>query len=129
MVNPNPDESEFLQFLKYDMSLETENNFMPVIIKALLESGLGYFENDPNRPYMQRPPILSTEEMYATLTEAQKITPGWRFDAKEAVDSVEKSMEKYVSVSNGFGLTLEFMPGEIPEMLKICQEQISISNK
>ena len=129
MVNPTPDKADFMQFLKYDMTSESKSNFMPVIIKSLLESGLGYSRKG-KRPYMKSPPILSAEEMYTILTEAQDIGPGWQFDAKEAVESVRIFMKPFVSVSpNGFGLTLEFSASEIPEMLKICEDAINQSKK
>jgi hypothetical protein len=101
---------------------------MPVIIKALLESGLGYSKKT-KRPYMKNPPILSAEEMYTILTEAQDIGPGWQFDAKEAVESVRIFMKDFVSVGGGFGLTLEFSASEIPEMLKMCEDAINQSKR
>ena len=43
---------------------------------------------------MKYPPILSAEEMYTILTEAQQdMGPGWKFDAKEAVESVRVFMK------------------------------------
>ena len=118
-----------MQFLKYDMTSQSKSNFMPVIIKALLESGLGY-SKETKRPYMQTPPVLSAEEMYTILTEAQQdMGPGWKFDAKEAVESVRIFMQDFVSVSGGFGLTLEFSASEIPEMLKICEDAINQSKR
>ena len=128
MVNPTPDKSDFMQFLKYDMTSESKSNFMPVIIKSLLESGLVYSRKG-KRPYMKSPPILSAEEMYTILTEAQDIGPGWQFDAKEAVESVRIFMKDFVSVGGGFGLTLEFSASEIPEMLKICEDAINQSKR
>ena len=129
MVNPIPKKSDFMQFLKYDMTSQSKTNFMPVIIKALLESGLGY-SKETNQPYMQTPPVLSAEEMYTILTEAQQdMGPGWKFDAKEAVESVRIFMQDFVSVSSGFGLTLEFSASEIPEMLNICEDAINQSKR
>ena len=128
MINPTPDKSDFMQFLKYDMTSESKSNFMPVIIKSLLESGLGYSRKG-KRPYMKSPPTLSAEEMYTILTEAQDIGPGWQFDAKEAVESVRIFMKDFVSVGGGFGLTLEFSASEIPEMLKICEDAINQSKR
>ena len=129
MVNPTPNKSNFMQFLKYDMTSQSKSNFMPVIIKALLESGLGYSKKT-KRPYMKNPPVLSAEEMYTILTEAQQdMGPGWKFDAKAAVESVRVFMKDFVSVSSGFGLTLEFSASEIPEMLKICEDAINQSKR
>ena len=129
MVNPTPRKSNFMQFLKYDMTSQSKSNFMPVIIKALLESGLGYWKKT-KRPYMKYPPILSAEEMYTILTEAQQdMGPGWKFDAKEAVESVRVFMKDFVSVGSGFGLTLEFSASEIPEMLNICEDAINQSKR
>jgi hypothetical protein len=118
-MNSNP--SLFLQFVKHDMVQETNNNYQPVIIKALVESG---FEGEI-RSRMAKPPFLSIEEMHKKLTQANLGKPD--FDVQEAVKTAIRSLKPFVSVSpTAFGLRLEFSAAEIPEILEICEREISL---
>jgi hypothetical protein len=114
--------SKFLQFVKNDVTKE-KNNYSAVIIKALIESG---FDDKiiagKSLPYMAKPPISSAEEIHKKLTHANLKKPN--FDAKEAVESVRSILKPFVG--GEFGLTLEFSASEIPEILKICEQEISL---
>ena len=123
-VNPDPSNSSFLQFVKFDMTRET-NNYQAVIIKALIESGF----NDEIRAGTSRPRItksqeLPPEEIHKKLTQANLEKPD--FDVNEAVKIAKQSLGPFVSFSTSFSLTLEFSASEIPEILKICEQEISL---
>ena len=124
-VNPDPRNSSFLQFVKFDMTLET-NNYQAVIIKALIESGFNdEIRAGTSRPSMANPPVLSVEEIHKKLTQANLEKPD--FDVNEAVKIAQQSsLEPFVSFSTSFSLTLEFSASEIPEILKICEQEISL---
>ena len=123
-MNPDPRNSSFLQFIKFDMTRET-NNYQAVIIKALIESGFNdEIRAGTSRPYMANPPVLSVEEIHKKLTQANLEKPD--FDVNEAVKIAQQSLEPFVSFSTSFSLTLEFSASEIPEILKICEQEISL---
>ena len=117
--------SSFLQFVKNDMTKE-KNNYHAVIIKALIESGF----NDDIRdgkipPYTAKPPILSIKEIHEKLTQSNLKKPN--FDSNESAKSTLSILKPFVSVgSEMFSLTLEFSGKEIPEILKICEQEISL---
>ena len=123
-VNPDPRNSSFLQFVKFDMTLET-NNYQAVIIKALIESGF----NDEIRAGTSRPRITksqesSYEEIHKKLTQANLEKPD--FDVNEAVKIAQQSLGPFVSFTTSIQLTLEYSASEIPEILKICEQEISL---
>lgn len=121
----NHNSSPFLQFVKNDMIKETKNNYQPVIIKALIESGLNEIKNGKSRSYMAKPPTLSTEEIHEKLIQAN--IDNSDFDVETAVKTAIPLLKQFVSISStGFGLTLEFNAHEIPEILKICEQDISL---
>ena len=123
-VNPDPSNSSFLQFVKFDMTLET-NNYQAVIIKALIESGFNdEIRAGTSRPRITKPQELPVEEIHKKLTQANLEKPD--FDVNEAVKIAQQSLEPFVSFSTSFSLTLEFSASEIPEILKICEQEISL---
>jgi hypothetical protein len=100
-----------------------KNNYSAVIIKALIESGFDdKIRAGKSPPYMAKPPVSSPEEIHKKLTQANLKKPN--FDAKEAVESVRSILKPFVG--GEFGLTLEFNASEIPEILKICDQEISV---
>ena len=114
--------SKFLQFVKNDVTKE-KNNYLAVIIKELIESGFNdEIKAGKSRPYMAYPPVSPVEEIHKKLTQANLKKPN--FDAKEAVESVRSILKPFVG--GEFGLTLEFNASEIPEILKICEQEISL---
>jgi hypothetical protein len=117
--------SSFPQFVKNDMTKEN-NNYAAVIIKALIESGFNdEIKAGKSTPYMAKPPILSAEEIYKKLTQSNLKKPN--FDANESLKSTLSILKPFVSVgSEMFSLTLEFNAKEIPEILRICEHEISL---
>ena len=123
-VNPDPRNSSFLQFVKFDMTRET-NNYQAVIIKALIESGFNdEIRAGTSRPSMANPPVSSAEEIHKKLTQANLEKPD--FDVNEAVKIAQQSLEPFVSFTTSIHLTLEYSASEIPEILKICEQEISL---
>ena len=123
-VNPDPSNSSFLQFVKFDMTLET-NNYQAVIIKALIESGFNdEIRAGTSRPYAANPQELPVEEIHKKLTQANLEKPD--FDVNEAVKIAKQSLEPFVSFTTSIHLTLEFSASEMPEILKICEQEISL---
>ena len=117
--------SKFLQFVKNDVTKE-KNNYLAVIIKALIESGFNdEIKAGKSTPYMANPPVLSAEQIHKKLTQSNLKKPN--FDANESVKSTLSVLKPFVSVSSEmFSLTLEFSAKEIPEILKICEQEISL---
>ena len=118
-------ESKLLKFVKNDLVHEN-NNYSAIIIKALIESG---FNDDvrsgKSSPYAANPPVLPTEEIHKKLTQSNLKKPN--FDANESAKSTLSILKPFVSVSSEmFSLTLEFSAKEIPEILKICEQEISL---
>ena len=123
-VNPDPRNSSFLQFVKFDMTRET-NNYQAVIIKALIESGFNdEIRAGTSRPRITKPPELPVEEIHKKLTQANLEKPD--FDVNEAVKIAQQSLEPFVSFTTSIQLTLEYSASEIPEILKICEQEISL---
>ena len=123
-VNPDPRNSSFLQLVKFDMTRET-NNYQAVIIKALIESGFNdEIRAGTSRPYAANPPVSSAEEIHKKLTQANLEKPD--FDVNEAVKIAQQSLGPFVGFSTSFSLTLDFNASEIPEILKICEQEISL---
>jgi len=141
MVNPDPKLSSLLQFIKYDMTRE-KNNYQAVIIKTLIENGF----DDKIRagtvaPYAAKPLVASVEEVRKKLTQANLEKSN--FNVNEATKSALFSLKPFVTGSALYGendiptrpertaerrisLTLEFSASEIPEILKICNQEISL---
>ena len=116
--------SKFLQFVKNDVTKE-KNNYLAVIIKELIESGFNdEIRAGKSRPYMAQPPVSSVEEIHKKLTQANLKKPN--FDAKEAVESVRSILLPFAGGGSKFSLTLIFSASEIPEILKICEQEISL---
>ena len=123
-MNPDPRNSSFLQFVKFDMTRET-NNYQAVIIKALIESGVDYEIRDgTSRPRITKSQELPVEEIHKKLTQANLEKPD--FDVNEAVKIAQQSLEPFVSFTTSIHLTLEYSASEIPEILKICEQEISL---
>ena len=123
-VNPDPRNSSFLQFVKFDMTRET-NNYQAVIIKALIESGFNdEIRAGTSRPRITKPQELPVEEIHKKLTQANLEKPD--FDVNEAVKIAQQSLEPFVSFTTSIHLTLEFSASEMPEILKICEQEISL---
>jgi hypothetical protein len=117
--------SSFLQFVKNDM-IKENNNYAAVIIKALIESGFNdEIKAGKSTPYMANPPVLSTEQIHEKLTQSNLKKPN--FDSNESAKSTLSILKPFASVgSEMFSLTLEFNAKEIPEILKICEQEISL---
>jgi len=117
--------SSFPQFVKNDM-IKENNNYSAVIIKALIESGFNdEIKAGKSTPYMANPPVLSTEEIHKKLIQSNLKKPN--FDANESAKYALSILKPFVSVSSEmFSLTLEFSAKEIPEILKICDQEISL---
>ena len=117
--------SKFLQFVNNDVTKE-KNNYLAVIIKALIESGFNdEIKAGKSTPYMANPPVLSAEQIHKKLTQSNLKKPN--FDANESAKSTLSILKPFVSVSSEmFSLTLEFSAKEIPEILKICEQEISL---
>ena len=117
--------SKFLQFVNNDVTKE-KNNYLAVIIKALIESGFNdEIKAGKSTPYMANPPVLSTEQIHEKLTQSNLKKPN--FDSDESAKSTLSILKPFVSVnSEMFSLTLEFNAKEIPEILKICEHEISL---
>ena len=114
--------SKFMQFVKNDVTKE-KNNYLAVIIKELIESGFNdEIRAGKSRPYMAQPPVSSVEEIHKKLTHANLKKPN--FDAKEAVESVRSILLPFAGGESKFSLTLIFSASEIPEILKICEQEI-----
>ena len=117
--------SKFLQFVNNDVTKE-KNNYLAVIIKALIESGFNdEIKAGKSAPHMANPPVLSFEEIHKKLTQSNLKKPN--FDSNESAKSTLSILKPFVSVgSEMFSLTLEFNAKEIPEILKICEQEISL---
>jgi hypothetical protein len=118
--------SSFLQFVKNELPKE-KNNYAAVIIKELIESGFDdEIREGKRQPYLAKPPISPTEEIHKKLTHANLKKPN--FDANEAAKSTLSILKPFVSVgqSKVYSLTLEFNATSIPEILKICDQEISL---
>ena len=69
--------------------------------------------------------IDELQEIHEKLTQSNLKKPN--FDANEAAKSTLSILKPFVSVgSEMFSLTLEFSGKEIPEILKICDQEISL---
>ena len=117
--------SSFPQFVKNDM-IKENNNYSAVIIKALIESGFNdEIKAGKSTPYMANPPVLSTEQIHKKLIQSNLKKPN--FDSNESAKYALSILKPFVSVSSEmFSLTLEFSAKEIPEILKICEQEISL---
>jgi hypothetical protein len=117
--------SKLLQFVKNDLVHE-KNNYSAIIIKALIESGFNdEIRSGKSSPYAANPPVLSTEEIHKKIIQANLGTPN--FDVNDAVNISMPILKPFVTISsNAFSLTLEFNAKEIPEILKICDQKISL---
>ena len=117
--------SSFPQFVKNDM-IKENNNYAAVVIKALIESGFNdEIKAGKSAPYMANPPVLSAEEIHKKLTQSNLKKPN--FDANESAKYALSILKPFVSASSEmFSLTLEFSAKEIPEILKICEQEISL---
>ena len=115
----------FPQFVRNDM-IKENNNYAAVIIKALIESGFNdEIKAGKSTPYMANPPVLSAEEIHKKLTQSNLKKPN--FDANESAKYALSMLKPFVSAnSEMFSLTLEFSAKEIPEILKICEQEISL---
>lgn len=124
-MNATPNHSSFLQFVKYDLTRE-QNNYSAVIIKALIESGFDHkIRVGKSKPYMAKPPILSVKEIYKKLKQSnfKKLN----FDVTKAVKSTLFFLRPFVyGGPEKYCLTLEFSAREIPTLLKICNQKISL---
>ena len=117
--------SSFLQFVKYDLTRE-QNNYSAVIIKALIESGFDHkIRAGKFKPYMAKPPMLSVKEIYKKLTQSN--SEKLNLDAVKTVKSTLSFLRPFVSGGpEKYCLTLEFSAREIPTLLKICNQKISL---
>ena len=121
----NPNRSSFLQFVKYDLTRE-QNNYSAVIIKALIESGFDHkIWVGKSKPYMAKPPMLSVKQIYKKLTQSN--SEKLNLDAVKTVKSTLSFLRPFVSGGpEKYCLTLEFSATEIPTLLKICNQKISL---
>ena len=117
--------SSFPQFVKNDM-IKENNNYAAVVIKALIESGFNdEIKAGKSTPHMANPPVLSTEQIHKKLIQSNLKKPN--FYANESAKYALSILKPFVSVSSEmFSLTLEFSAKEIPEILKICEQEISL---
>ena len=117
--------SAFLQFVKNDITKE-KNNYAAVSIKTLIESGLNdEMKEGKSELAMAKPPICTGEEIYEKLIQSNSTKPN--FDAKGALESVRSLLSPFAGVGHGScSLTLEFNAKEIREILKICEQEISL---
>ena len=124
-MNATPNHSSFLQFVKYDLTRE-QNNYSAVIIKALIESGFDHkIRVGKSKPYMAKPPILSVKEIYKKLTQSN--SEKLNLDAVKTVKSTLSFLRPFVyGGPEKYCLTLEFSATEIPTLLKICNQKISL---
>ena len=106
--------------------IKENNNYAAVIIKALIESGFNdEIKAGKSTPYMANPPVLSTEQIHEKLIQSNLKKPN--FDSDESAKSTLSILKPFVSVnSEMFSLTLEFNAKEIPEILRICEHEISL---
>ena len=124
-MNTTPNHSSFLQFVKYDLTRE-QNNFSAVIIKELIESGFDHkIRTGKSKPYMAKPPMLSVKEIYKKLTQSN--SEKLNLDAVKTVKSTLSFLRPFVyGGPEKYCLTLEFSAREIPTLLKICNQKISL---
>ncbi len=103
-------ESVLLRFVKKDMPPSMKANYQPIVIKTLLEK---------NKPF-----IASINEIKEKLSELNFDRPD--FNVNGACDTVMKALSTYISNEND-NVSFKEKPqlNEIPEILKICGQEIA----